>query len=64
MPITISTEQVLVVIGAASAFTTAIWQAAMYIGRITNRIDRIEDRVDEHDRALGRRAGDAHVVER
>ena len=63
MPITISSEQLLVVIGAASAFTTAVWQAAMYVGKLTNRIERVEDRVDEHDRFLGRRVGDHGKVE-
>jgi hypothetical protein len=63
LPITISAEQILVVIGAASAFTTAVWQAAMYVGKLSNRVDLIESRVDEHDHLFGRRASDRAKVE-
>jgi hypothetical protein len=64
MPITISSEQIIVVIGSVAGAVTAIFHFAMYIGRLTNRIERVERRVDDHDEHLfGRRASDHSKVQ-
>jgi hypothetical protein len=52
MGINITVEQVLVVIGGATAFTTFVWHAAMYVGKLTNRVEMLESRVSDHDRAI------------
>jgi hypothetical protein len=46
--LSISAEQVLAVIAGAAGFITAVWHAAMYIGKITVRLSRVEDRLDIH----------------
>ena len=62
MPITISAEQIIVVIGSVAGAVTGIFHFAMYIGRLTNRIERVERRVDDHDEHFfGRRANDHQV---
>lgn len=33
----------------AIALVTAIWHAAMYVGRLTVKVQRHEDRLDDHD---------------
>jgi hypothetical protein len=50
--VTVSAEQVLAVVGAAAAIITAVWHAAMYIGKITVRVSRVEDRLDIHAERL------------
>lgn len=52
--ISISTEQVLVVIGAASTITTAIFWGAYMLGKLVGRVDRVEERVDGHDKVIER----------
>ena len=52
--VTISTTDILAVIGGAAALVTAIWHAAMYLGKLTVRVDRHEDRLEDHDKALDR----------
>ncbi len=49
---TITAEQILAVCGAGSALATAIFWGAYYLGKVTNRIERLEERVDEHDQRL------------
>lgn len=45
----ISTEQVLVVIGCASTIATSLFWGAIYLGRLTARLERVEGRVGDHD---------------
>lgn len=49
---TISAESVMAVIGGAAALVTAIWHAAMYVGKLTVKVERHGDRLDEHDKRL------------
>lgn len=51
---TISPLEILAFIGGATSLTTAIFMTAVYIGRISVRLDRHEDRLDAHDAALSR----------
>lgn len=50
--LTISTTEVLTVIAGAAGLVTAIWHAAMYVGKLTVRVERHEDRLDDHDEEL------------
>lgn len=54
---TISTEAVLAVIGGAAGLVTAIWHAAMYVGKLTVKVDRHEDRLNDHEERLSRVVG-------
>ena len=64
MPITISAEQIMVLVGSVAGGVTAIFHFAMYIGRLTNRIERVERRVDDHEEHMfGRRSGDHAKVQ-
>jgi hypothetical protein len=54
---TISTEVLLTVVGGAAAIVTAIWHAAMYVGKLTVKVDRHEDRLNDHEDRLERVAG-------
>lgn len=45
----ISTEQVLVVIGCASTIATSLFWGAIYLGRLTARLERVEGRIEGHD---------------
>lgn len=51
---TITTEAVLAVIGGAAGLVTAIWHAAMYVGKLTVKVDRHEDRLNDHEDRLDR----------
>ncbi len=48
----LSWEQIVAVIGAGSTMGSAIFWGALWLGRLTNRIERIERRVDDHDDEL------------
>ena len=50
----ISTEQVLVVIGCASTIATSLFWGAIYLGRLTARLERVEGRVSDHDDQIER----------
>jgi len=50
--LTISTTEILTVIAGAAGLVTAIWHAAMYVGKLTVTVDRHEDRLNEHDGRL------------
>lgn len=50
--VTISTGEVLAVIAGAAGLVTAIWHAAMYVGKLTVRVERHEDRLNDHDDEL------------
>lgn len=50
--LTISTGEALTVIAGAAGLVTAIWHAAMYVGKLTVKVDRHEDRLDNHDQIL------------
>lgn len=61
---TISTEEILVVMGAASTITTAIFWGAWYLGRLGNQMNWLTGRVEAHEKILeiiGRRAQDPPV---
>jgi hypothetical protein len=49
---TITAEQILAVCAAGSTIATAIFWGAYYLGKVTNRIERLEERVDDHDRII------------
>lgn len=49
---TISPTEVLTVIGGAAAIVTAMWHAAMNIGKLTVKVDRHEDRLNDHEDQL------------
>lgn len=52
--VTISTSEVITVIAGSAAIVTAIWHAAMYVGKLTVRMSRAEDRLDVHDTRFDR----------
>jgi len=52
--VSISTEQVLVVIGCASTIATSLFWGAIYLGRLTARLERVEGRVSDHDDQIER----------
>ncbi len=43
---TISTEQILMVLGGASTITTAIFWGAFLLGRLHSRMEAVENRMD------------------
>jgi hypothetical protein len=55
--VTISTELLLAVICGASGLVTAIWHAAMYVGKLTVKVDRHEDRLNDHEDRIDRIVG-------
>ena len=50
--LTISTTEILTVIAGAAGLVTAIWHAAMYVGKLTVRVQQHEIRIDDHDGRL------------
>lgn len=52
--VTLSPPEVLTAIAGAAAIVTAIWHAAMYVGKITVKLDRHEDRLNDHDDEIQR----------
>jgi hypothetical protein len=58
---TISTAEILSVIAGAAGLVTAIWHAAMYVGKLTVKVDRHEDRLNDHDERLDRMFGNGHI---
>jgi NADP-dependent 3-hydroxy acid dehydrogenase YdfG len=54
----VSAQEVLAVIGGAAGLVTAIWYAAMYVGKMTVTIARHEDRLDDHEARLSKRQSD------
>jgi hypothetical protein len=48
----ISNDQVLSVIGAATALANAIFWGAFLLGKIWARIERLETKVEDHDTAI------------
>ena len=55
--LTISTTEILTVIAGAAGLVTAIWHAAMYVGKLTVTVDRHEDRLNDHEETLERLRG-------
>jgi hypothetical protein len=49
---TFSPAELLTVIAGASGLVTAIWHAAMYVGKLTVRLERHEDRLQKVDTKL------------
>lgn len=52
-----SASELLAVVGGAAGLVTAIWHAAMYVGKLTVKVDRHEDRLDDHETRLDRMTG-------
>lgn len=50
--VTLSPSEVLTAITGAAAIVTAIWHAAMYVGKLTVKLDRHEDRLSNHEGRL------------
>lgn len=48
----ISTSELLAVIAGAAGLVTAIWHAAMYVGKLTVKVDRHEDRLNDHEERI------------
>jgi NADP-dependent 3-hydroxy acid dehydrogenase YdfG len=55
--VSFSTSEVLAVIGGAAGLVTAIWHAAMYVGKLTVKVDRHEDRLNDHEDRIERFTG-------
>ena len=55
--LTITPGEVLAVVGGAVALVTAIWHAAMYVGKLTVKVDRHEDRLNDQDDRIDRLMG-------
>lgn len=53
----VSTQEVLAVIAGAVGLVTAIWHAAMYVGKLTVKVERHEDRLNDHDDRIERMTG-------
>lgn len=49
MGLNISPQQVLAAIGVASSVTTAIFWGSYLLGKLVGRIERVEQRVDDHE---------------
>lgn len=49
-----SLEQFMAIIGAGSTMGSAIFWSALLIGRMTNRVERVERRIEEIDHTLER----------
>ena len=50
--VTLTPSEVLTAVTGAAAIVTAIWHAAMYVGKLTVRLDRHEDRLSNHENRL------------
>lgn len=51
----------LTAVAGAAGLVTAIWHAAMYVGKLTVKVDRHEDRLDDHEERLD---GHDHQIDR
>ena len=49
---TISLQQALLAISLSSTIATALFWGAIYLGRLTTRLERVEGRVLDHDRDM------------
>lgn len=52
--VTISPSELLAVIAGSAGLVTAIWHAAMYVGKLTVKVDRHEDRLNDHEDRIER----------
>jgi hypothetical protein len=59
----ISTEQVLAVVAVSTSLTSGIFWGAFLLGKLVNRVDRVEQVLDDHG-LFGRRAVDRIQVDR
>jgi hypothetical protein len=50
--LTISTTEILTVIGGAAGLVTAIWHAAMYVGKLTVRVQSHDVELRSHNEQL------------
>jgi hypothetical protein len=53
----VSTQEVLAVVAGAVGLVTAIWHAAMYVGKLTVKVERHEDRLNDHEDRIDRMTG-------
>lgn len=60
--LTINTTEILTVIAGAAGLVTAIWHAAMYVGKLTVRLERHEDQLQEHDERLNDHDGELRFL--
>ena len=49
---TVTYEQILMVIGGASTITTAIFWGAYLLGKLVGRVDRLETHIKDHEDTL------------
>ena len=52
--VTLSPSEVLTAIAGAAGLVTAIWHAAMYVGKLTVKLQGHELRLDDHEERLDR----------
>lgn len=57
---TVSYEQILMVIGGASTIATSVFWGAYALGKLMSRVERVEQRVEYHDGVLERIAAAEH----
>lgn len=62
--IQIDAKLVLAAIVATVGFVTALWHAALHIGRLSIRLDRSEDRLDNHETVIKELVGERRSHER
>lgn len=55
--LTITPGEILAALVGGAALATTIWHAAMYVGKLTVKVDRHEDRLNDHDDRLERLSG-------
>lgn len=54
---TITPGEVMAALVGGAALATTIWHAAMYVGKLTVKVDRHEDRLNDHDDRFDRLTG-------
>jgi hypothetical protein len=48
----VNAEQLVTIVAGSAAIVTAIWHAAMYVGKLTVKVQRHDDRLDGHDKRI------------
>lgn len=62
--VTISSQEVLAVIGGAATVVTAIWYAAMYVGKLTVKVELHSGQLDAHEGRIGELENRRHLIRR
>ena len=52
--VTLSPSEILTAIAGAAGVVTAIWHAAMYVGKLTVKLQGHELRLDDHEERIER----------